>query len=72
MPGMSGIEMVRALRTVRPDIPVLFVSGDADATWIDEFGANTALLTKPCAPSRLVAALEQVLSDRTTRVSHDQ
>jgi len=66
MPGMSGINMVRALRTVRPDIPVLFVSGDADATWIDEFGANTALLTKPCAPSRLVAALEQVLSDRTT------
>ncbi len=66
MPGMSGIEMVRTLRIVRPDVPVLFVSGNADATWIDEFGPNTALLTKPFAPSRLFAALEEVLSDRTT------
>jgi two-component system cell cycle sensor histidine kinase/response regulator CckA len=64
MPGMSGIEMVRALRTVRPDVPVLFVSGNADATWIDEFGANTALLTKPFTPSRLFAALAEVMSDR--------
>jgi PAS domain S-box-containing protein len=62
MPGMSGIEMVRALRLVRPDVPVLFVSGDADGTWITEFGANTALLTKPFAPPRLFAALDEAFS----------
>jgi len=66
MPGMSGIDMVRALRTVRPDIPVLFVSGDADATWIEEFWARTALITKPFLSARLLAALKQVLADQTT------
>jgi hypothetical protein len=62
MPGMSGIEMVRALRQVRTEMPVLFVSGNADASWIEEFGANTALITKPFASSRLLAALEQLFA----------
>ena len=66
MPGMSGIVMVRALRQVRPEVPVLFVSGNADASWIEEFGANAALITKPFAPARLLAALEEVFSIRTT------
>jgi two-component system cell cycle sensor histidine kinase/response regulator CckA len=62
MPGMSGIDMVRALRNVRPGVPVLFVSGNADASWIEEFGASTILITKPFASARLLTALEQVLA----------
>ncbi|MEL6530704.1 MAG: response regulator, partial [Pseudomonadota bacterium] len=30
MPGMDGPAMVRAIRQLRPDIPVLFMSGYAE------------------------------------------
>jgi len=62
MPGLSGLEMVRTLRLVRPDLPVVFVSGNADVSWIEDFGANTALVTKPFVSSRLLAALDEVFS----------
>ncbi len=42
------------------------MSGNADASRIDEFGANTALIMKPFAPVRLLAALEQVVAIPTT------
>ena len=57
MPVMDGIEMSRVLRQSRPKLPLLFVSGNADTSWIEEFGANATLLTKPFAPSRLLAAI---------------
>jgi len=50
--GMSRIEMLRMLRAVRSDVSVRFVSGNADATWIDELGAYTALIIKPFLSSQ--------------------
>jgi len=49
---MSRIEMLRMLRAVRSDASVRFVSGNADATWIDELGAYTALIIKPFLSSQ--------------------
>ena len=63
MPGMSKIRMLRMLRAVRSDVSVLFVIGNADATWIDEIRAYTASITKPFLSSQSIVKLEQVLSD---------
>lgn len=47
MPGMSGVEMVRRIRETRPDIPVLYLSGDPD-TALARWGVQEAdLLSKP-------------------------
>jgi len=61
--------MLRMLRAVRPDVPVLFVSGNADAESIDEFGAHTALITNAFLSSQLIVKLEQVLSDTDLHTS---
>jgi two-component system, cell cycle sensor histidine kinase and response regulator CckA len=59
MPGLSGDEMVRQIRTTRPDLPVLYVTGyidrlmDARPLWERE-----AFLEKPFS----VAALREAVS----------
>jgi CheY-like chemotaxis protein len=54
MPGMSGAELARDLRSRRPDLPVLIVSGYAEAE-----GTEPGLprLTKPFRNAELAASL---------------
>jgi PAS domain S-box-containing protein len=54
MPGMSGADLVRALRVSRPALPVLLVSGYAEAEGIPP---ETARLTKPFRNADLAASL---------------
>jgi two-component system cell cycle sensor histidine kinase/response regulator CckA len=59
MPGLGGAEMVRQIRMIRPDLPVLYVTGyidrllDARSLWERE-----AFLDKPFS----VAALREAVS----------
>lgn len=61
MPGMSGVMLTEALRQLRPDMPVVMLSGflrgaereAAERAGIREF------LQKPVAPDGLVAAVER-------------
>ena len=59
MPGaMDGVALARELRRRWPQLPVLLVSGYAGvAVGSQEF----ELLSKPCAPDELVAALQRVM-----------
>jgi len=63
MPGMVGTELVRTLRHMRPDLPVLFVSGYSQGTVskaaLEE--PRTALLSKPFTPSELADAVRRLL-----------
>jgi two-component system, cell cycle sensor histidine kinase and response regulator CckA len=59
MPGISGPQLAARLRTVRPDLPVLFISGYAGrelpSRWLDQ--AATMFLRKPFTPVELLGAV---------------
>jgi PAS domain S-box-containing protein len=63
MPGIGGVELIRSLRIIKPDIKVIATSG---LEQIDNPGAYTALgvteiLSKPCMTAVLLKAVHQAL-----------
>lgn len=63
MPGLNGVDLLMRLRSERPDIPALIVSGyigdvaiDADA-----LGPGTSLLQKPFSRTDLLQAVRALL-----------
>ena len=67
MPGMTGPELVEALRWRHGEIPVLFITGYADYDrWYNwQRPAVWGFLPKPFTPDQLLAALGQLLASRT-------
>jgi two-component system cell cycle sensor histidine kinase/response regulator CckA len=63
MPGMSGPELVRHLRTYFPTLPVIFMSGYAEeaAARLDIDPRTLDLLHKPFAPQDLLKRVEAAL-----------
>jgi DNA-binding response OmpR family regulator len=61
MPGMNGPEFVAALRMRFPDLPVLVLSGLADAE--DEYGhLDVIFRVKPFPPDQLLALVRSLLN----------
>ena len=63
MPGMSGLELVEALRTLRPTLPIILCTGFSE--FIDAEGArerNVGFLAKPVDPERLLDLVAAYLS----------
>jgi PAS domain S-box-containing protein len=59
--GIGGFELARRLRALRPDLPVVYMSGYTGYTG-EEMGEIAApLLTKPCAPEHLARTLRDAL-----------
>ena len=54
MPGSSGAEFVRALRATKPGVPVIVITGLAEAE-SDYKGAGVTFRQKPCPPEELIA-----------------
>jgi CheY-like chemotaxis protein len=67
MPGLNGRELAEHLQGLRPDLKVLFVSGQTDGLFLDQsrLPRGTAFLAKPFEPDVLNAAVEGLLA--TTR-----
>ncbi len=62
MPGVPGASLLASIREVAPSLPVLVVSGYADAAVrTDERAGPTAFLPKPFSPDELVEAVWGVL-----------
>jgi two-component system, cell cycle sensor histidine kinase and response regulator CckA len=63
MPGLTGLELIRELLAIRPDLPVLLCTGHN--TVEDEqralFGGAHAFLTKPFGIQELGVSLRQIL-----------
>ena len=60
MPEASGADFVRMLRQVNPDVPVIVITGLAEAE--DEYaGMNVTFRQKPCPPTELIALVKQAL-----------
>jgi DNA-binding response OmpR family regulator len=59
MPGASGADFVRELRKINSDVPVIVVSGMAEAE--EEYeGLNVSFRQKPCPPPELIALVKSV------------
>ncbi|NYE30820.1 PAS domain S-box-containing protein [Rhodanobacter sp. K2T2] len=57
LPDASGIELVQALRTLSPDLPVLFATGQLDTGDIPK-DARTASILKPYGVEALLQAID--------------
>jgi signal transduction histidine kinase/ActR/RegA family two-component response regulator len=63
MPEMHGPALARRLGAVRPELPVLFMSGYSDAIPADSAGTErAAFLAKPFAPADLIRAVAELLA----------
>jgi CheY-like chemotaxis protein len=62
MPGLSGVELLRQLRSVDPDIPFLMVTGRGDMESVVEAKASgvTGYIRKPYSPQQLEAKIRIV------------
>ena len=60
LPGEAGTELIREIRTIRPDLPLLVLTAQNDvAVAVDAMRAGASdFIVKPLAPDRLLAALE--------------
>jgi two-component system cell cycle sensor histidine kinase/response regulator CckA len=69
MPGMRGPELAARLRTHRPDLRVVFVTGYGDRPFEPELRASDRLLTKPFGIEALLAAVGEVLPIGSARTA---
>ena len=62
MPGLSGVELLRQLRSVDPDIPFLRLTGRGDMESVVEAKASgvTGYIRKPYSPQQLEAKIRIV------------
>lgn len=68
MPNMSGTELARRLHALRPDLPVVLVSGigcGLELAELRSLGVH-ALVSKPFKPSELAATVRRALDDAST------
>lgn len=63
MPGMTGQALAARLERMRPDLPVLFISGWIEATYAADLrGPRRNVLTKPFEAAVLLEAAQALLS----------
>jgi CheY-like chemotaxis protein len=63
MPKMNGIEFAARVRSSRPSLPVVLVTGDSDV--VDDVLASGAVaLLKPYSPDTLRRVLKEALDNR--------
>ena len=63
MPELNGYQACRELKKLRPDLPVMMVTGKsdpADRFWASECGAD-AFIVKPADPATIMQTLTQLL-----------
>jgi DNA-binding response OmpR family regulator len=61
LPGASGAEFVRRLRQVKPDVPVIVITGLPEVE--SEYdGLNVIFRQKPCPPAELIALVRESIN----------
>jgi CheY-like chemotaxis protein len=66
MPGISGEEVLTALKQRYPDVPVVVLTAEPEAkvrTQAESLGADV-FMAKPFSPLQLLATVERLLPDR--------
>ncbi|MFC0241538.1 response regulator [Rhodopseudomonas telluris] len=60
---LDGWDVGRIVREIDPGFPVVYMTGDSAAEWASRGVPNSLLITKPFAPSQVVAAITQLLNN---------
>ena len=72
MPGLDGIQTLKAIKEIHPDQEVIILTGHAsmdDAMEIMQLG-GTEYLLKPCSVEEILDKIEIAIERRTTRLTH--
>ncbi|KIH76224.1 two component, sigma54 specific, transcriptional regulator, Fis family [Geoalkalibacter ferrihydriticus] len=66
MPGMSGMEVLKAIRILQPDVPVIIITGYSTVDTAVEAMKNGAFdyLAKPFTPDQILGIVEKALGQR--------
>ncbi|WP_319521805.1 response regulator [uncultured Desulfosarcina sp.] len=73
MPGKDGFEMIARARRIRPDLPILMMSGYSVAETIEkssQSGANHCI-AKPFTPEELLEAVQHTIQENPKRFAID-
>jgi PAS domain S-box-containing protein len=62
LPGINGIEIALELHQIRPELPVLFLSGYSDET-LESKGIKGYHLQKPVRPAQLLEHIHRMLNE---------
>ena len=62
---LDGWTVAKRARAIRPDLPVVYMTGAAPDEWASRSVPGSTLLRKPFAPAALVSALSHLLSRQT-------
>ncbi len=65
MPGLSGIEMMRQIREIRPDVPILVMTGHREGDILSQLDRDeiAGFLGKPFQPPELLETIQAILGD---------
>jgi CheY-like chemotaxis protein len=65
MPGMNGDDLGRLLRSIRPTLPVLYISGYSAPSldFLRPGELQRCWLAKPFTPARLIAKVDELLRE---------
>jgi DNA-binding NtrC family response regulator len=67
MPGMDGIEVLKAIKTLQPDVPVIVITGYATVDTAVEAMKHGAYdyISKPFTPDQMITLVEKALEQKT-------
>jgi PAS domain S-box-containing protein len=67
MPGLDGMELITQVRQMHPDLPVLVVSGYAEADRLERQASNVRVMRKPFRRTALVEEVGALIAAATAR-----
>ena len=68
MPNMGGLDFGNELIVLRPQTPILYISGYADSVAVESIACHMpqAVLTKPFTPEQFVTRVRDLLAQQKT------
>jgi CheY-like chemotaxis protein len=61
--GLNGWELARFARTIKPDLPVIYATGDSASEWSAEGVPRSIVVQKPYASAQIVTAISTLLTE---------
>jgi CheY-like chemotaxis protein len=70
LPGPDGWEVARHARHQKPELPVVYMTGDSGADWAAEGVPKSLILQKPFAAAQAITAISTLLINASSDVAN--